>query len=149
MGQLLVYKPEKSKNHVGYDSGGEIMNYTLQHSSYVFDQVIFIVGLNVRETFFILSCACLVASKYLNFTLEIAFLSNLQHAKLQNFLLTKLNHSGLSVEIKTSRFLDPSPTEGPIKSSLSVCRSVISAFFSGVTHQFFLIFCMMVDNWNV
>ena len=88
----------------------------------------------VRETFFVLNCACLDASNYLNFTLEIAFFSNLHHEKLQDFLPIRLNHSGLSGETKASKFLDPGPTEAPIKSPLSVCPSVSSAFLSGMTH---------------
>ena len=50
-------------------------------------------------------------------------------------------------------FLDPRPTEGPIKSplsvSLSVCPPVSSAFFSEMAHYFFMIIGTMVDNWNI
>ena len=48
----------------------------------------------VRETFFILKCACLGASLNALFLLEIAFFSNLQYAKLQKFLPIRVNHSG-------------------------------------------------------
>ena len=35
----------------------------------------------------------------------MAFSSNLQYAKLQNFLSIRLNHSGLSCDMKKSKFL--------------------------------------------
>ena len=37
--------------------------------------------------------------------MEIAFSSNLQYAKLQNFLLIRLNISGLPIDTKTSKYL--------------------------------------------
>ena len=46
-------------------------------------------------------------------------------------------------------FLDPRPMDGSIKSPLSVCPSVNSALSSGMASYLFLIFRMMVDNWNV
>ena len=48
----------------------------------------------------------------------------------------------------SNRLLDPHPTEGPIK-SLFVCPSVSLACFSEMAQQFFLIFGMMLVNWNI
>ena len=53
--------------------------------------------------------------------------------------------------------LDSRPTVGPMKLPLPVCLSVrlfvrlsVSfAFFSGMGHYFLLIFCTIVDNWNI
>ena len=58
----------------------------------------------VRETFFIVKCVCLGASIN-TFLLEIAFPSNLQYTKLQNFLPISLSHSGPSDDSKMSKFL--------------------------------------------
>ena len=41
-------------------------------------------------------------------------------------------------------FLEPGPTEGPIKLPLSVCQSINLAFFF-----VFMIFGTMVDNQNI
>ena len=50
-------------------------------------------------------------------------------------------------------FLDPRPTDGPIKSPFSdcpsVCPSVSSGFFSGNAYLFFSDFVHDVDNWNI
>ena len=54
-------------------------------------------------------------------------------------------------------YIDPCPSEGPIKSLLSVCLSLcpsvspsfVSVFFSEMGCYFFLIFCMMVDDCNI
>ena len=47
----------------------------------------------------------------------------------------------------TGHILDPRPTEGPIKSPLSVCPSVGILLRNG-SLIFFLIFGTMTDNWN-
>ena len=57
-----------------------------------------------------------------------------------------------SITVSVSYIEDFLDTEGPIKSLMSVrssvCLSVSSAFFK-MCHYFFLIFCTMVDNWNI
>ena len=44
--------------------------------------------------------------------------------------------------------LDPRPTEGPIKSQLSVCP-LGRHFSQKYVVSFFMSFCTMVDNWNI
>ena len=44
--------------------------------------------------------------------------------------------------------LDPRPTEGPIKSPLSV-RPSVRHFFQEWVISFFYFFCTLVDNWNM
>ena len=84
------------------------------------------------------------------FTLEIAFFSNLKHAKLQSFLPIRLNHNGLSGETKTSKCLDPHPTESYqcfsvfLAVLLSIYLSVSLAFLSGMAHYLTRIF----KNWQ-
>ena len=50
-------------------------------------------------------------------------------------------------------FNDLYVTEGPIQSLLSVCPSVcppiVQHFSSGTTRSFFLIFDIIVGNWNI
>ena len=46
--------------------------------------------------------------------------------------------------------LDPRPTEVHIKSPLSLYLSIlILVFFSEMAQKIFLIFGMIVDNWNI
>ena len=65
-------------------------------------QVISIVWIKCRETFFILKCTCLGASKYLNLYLKLRFPAIYS---MQGFLPIRLNHSGLSGDARTSKFL--------------------------------------------
>ena len=58
----------------------------------------------VLETFFILKCACLGPSKYFILHLKLCFpaICNMENCKKK--LSTRLNHSGLSDDAKTSTF---------------------------------------------
>ena len=65
-----------------------------------------------------------------------------------NVYLDELLHTSMCTYYCTLLLLDPCITEGPIKSPLSVCPSVLH--FSQewvISFKLFFVY-MMVDNWN-
>ena len=58
----------------------------------------------VRETFFILKCACLGVSKYLNLHWNCVSQQSATRKIIIFFLPNRLNYSGLSDDTKTSKF---------------------------------------------
>ena len=100
----------------------------------------------VWETFFILNCNCLGASKYLNLHWKLHFSAIYSMQNYKTFLPIRLNHSGFSGETKMNKCLDSHPME--YYQHLSVCLtfhmsiylSVSTAFFSGIAHKLIRIF---------
>ena len=92
-------------NHIGYDSKGGITHcnvdpMVLTINFYCLDLVFL-----VRETFFILMCVCLGASKYLNLHLKLHFPAIYCMENYKVLCLSGSNIMAFQDDTKTSKFL--------------------------------------------